>query len=77
MKAEHDLVIAAGGYGVPTLFFPEVLDDAGRPERLFGPVVLDPPTGDGGPPAVGRDIAWLEFPTCSNCSGRRTRCTAR
>ena len=31
-------MVAAGGYGVPTLFFGE--------HCLFGPVLIDPPTGD-------------------------------
>ncbi len=62
VKAEHDRVVDAGGYGVPTLFFPEVCDAAGEPERLFGPVVLDPPTGDAALRLWHATIAWLEFP---------------
>jgi 2-hydroxychromene-2-carboxylate isomerase len=54
VKADHDRVVAAGGYGVPTLF----VDD----QCLFGPVLIDPPTG----PAALRlwlaVTAWLEFP---------------
>ena len=57
VRAEHDKVVAASGYGVPTLFFPP--DD----QCLFGPVILDPPTEG---PAVLRlwhaVTAWLEFP---------------
>lgn len=37
VRADHDAVTAAGGYGVPTLF----LDG----QCLFGPVLVDPPTG--------------------------------
>jgi 2-hydroxychromene-2-carboxylate isomerase len=44
IKQEHGRVIAAGGYGVPTLFFPEFRNADGDPECFFGPVVLDPPT---------------------------------
>jgi 2-hydroxychromene-2-carboxylate isomerase len=62
VKADHDCVVAAGGYGVPTLFFPEVLDALGRPECLFGPVVLDPPTGDAALRLWHATTAWLEFP---------------
>lgn len=62
VRAEHDRVIAAGGYGVPTLFFPEFVNDDGEPECLFGPVVLDPPTGDAALRLWGATTAWLEFP---------------
>lgn len=55
IRHEHQRVLDAGGYGVPTLFFGE--------QCLFGPVVLDPPTEG---PAVLRlwdaVTAWLEFP---------------
>jgi hypothetical protein len=62
VRAEHERVIGVGGYGVPTLFFPEVLDAAGEPERLFGPVVLDPPAGPAALRLWEATIAWLEFP---------------
>jgi 2-hydroxychromene-2-carboxylate isomerase len=55
VRAEHDAVVAAGGYGVPTLHFP-------GDQWLFGPVLLDGPTGD---PAIRlwhAVCAWLEFP---------------
>ncbi len=39
VREDHERVVAAGGFGVPTLFFPD-----GSP--LFGPVLVDPPTGD-------------------------------
>lgn len=55
VKADHDRVLAAGGYGVPTLFF----DD----QCLFGPVVLDPPLDP--EPALRlwtMVTTWLEFP---------------
>ena len=38
VRSDHDRVVAAGGYGVPTLFFGE--------HCLFGPVLIDPTTGD-------------------------------
>lgn len=39
VKADHDRVVAAGGFGVPTLFF---ADDA----AFFGPVLINPPRDD-------------------------------
>ena len=36
IKAEHDRVVETGGFGVPTLFFPDG-------QAFFGPVLLDPP----------------------------------
>jgi 2-hydroxychromene-2-carboxylate isomerase len=53
---EHRKVVDAGGYGVPTMFFPDG-------QCLFGPVIMQPPTTG---PAVTRlwdaVSAWLEFP---------------
>ncbi len=39
VRADHERVVAHGGFGVPTLFFPDG-------QCLFGPVVVDPPHGD-------------------------------
>lgn len=55
VMTDHQRVIDAGGYGVPTLFFPDG-------QCLFGPVLIDPP---GGPAAVrlwAAVSAWTEFP---------------
>ena len=54
MRAEHDRVVAAGGFGVPTLFFGD--------QALFGPVLIDPPTGDKAMRLWEALTAWLEFP---------------
>lgn len=57
IKAEHDKVIDHGGFGVPTLFVP------GEPEQvLFGPVLLDPPSGEAALRLWHAVTAWLEFP---------------
>ncbi|MDZ7673516.1 MAG: DsbA family protein [Acidimicrobiales bacterium] len=69
VRAEHDKVVANGGYGVPTLFFPEHDDTC-----FFGPVIIDPPTGG---PAVLRlwdaVTAWLEFPHLYELQRPKTR----
>lgn len=54
VKADHDRVVRAGGYGVPTLFFGD--------RCLFGPVLVDPPTGDAAVRLWRAVTAWLEFP---------------
>jgi 2-hydroxychromene-2-carboxylate isomerase len=54
VKAEHDRVVAAGGYGVPTLFFGD--------DCLFGPVLIDPPAGEAAVRLWHAVTAWLEFP---------------
>jgi 2-hydroxychromene-2-carboxylate isomerase len=38
VRADHQRVLDAGGFGVPTLFFPDG-------QCLFGPVLVDPPAG--------------------------------
>jgi len=53
--AEHRRVTDAGGYGVPTLFFPDG-------QCLFGPVLVDPPTGDAAVRLFDAVVAWTEFP---------------
>jgi 2-hydroxychromene-2-carboxylate isomerase len=54
VKADHDRVVAAGGYGVPTLFFGD--------HCLFGPVLIDPPSGDAAVRLWHAVTAWTEFP---------------
>jgi len=55
VRAEHDLVVSMGGFGVPTLVF----DDG---QALFGPVLVDPPTGDAAVRLWELVTGWLEFP---------------
>jgi 2-hydroxychromene-2-carboxylate isomerase len=53
--AEHRRVVDAGGYGVPTLFLPDG-------QCLFGPVLVDPPTGAAAERLWDAVVAWAEFP---------------
>jgi 2-hydroxychromene-2-carboxylate isomerase len=55
VRAEHQTVLDAGGWGVPTLVF----DDG---QALFGPVVVDPPTGDAALRLWDLVLGWREFP---------------
>ena len=54
VKTDHDRVVASGGYGVPTLFFGD--------HCLFGPVLINPPTGDAAVRLWNAVTAWTEFP---------------
>ena len=53
--AEHRRVVDAGGFGVPTLFFPDG-------QCLFGPVLIDPPRGASAVRLWDAVRAWTEFP---------------
>jgi 2-hydroxychromene-2-carboxylate isomerase len=53
--AEHRRVTAAGGFGVPTLFFPDG-------QCLFGPVLIDPPMGQDAERLWDAVLAWTAFP---------------
>lgn len=55
VRAEHEQVIATGGFGVPTLVFPDG-------QSLFGPVLIDPPMGDAAVRLWHAVTSWLEFP---------------
>ena len=55
VRADHDRVVAAGAFGVPTLFFPDG-------QCLFGPVLIDPPMGDSATMLWQAVVGWLEFP---------------
>jgi 2-hydroxychromene-2-carboxylate isomerase len=55
VRADHDRVVALGGWGVPTLIFN---DD----QAFFGPVLIEPPTGDAAVRLWEAVTAWREFP---------------
>jgi hypothetical protein len=55
VRADHDRVVGAGGYGVPTLFFP-------GGQCLFGPVLIDPPRGERALRLWDVVTGMLEFP---------------
>ena len=57
--AEHEQVLALSGYGVPTLVFDDT--PQGR-QGLFGPVLIDPPTGGDAAALWHAVTAWLRFP---------------
>ena len=54
IKDDHQRVIDAGGYGVPTLFFGD--------HPLYGPVLIDPPEGEKAMRLWETVVSWLEFP---------------
>src|SRR5580658_1732644 len=54
VRAEHDRVVALGGWGVPTLVFGD--------QALFGPVLIDPPTGAAAERLWSLVTGWLEYP---------------
>ncbi len=70
IRAEHQRVIDAGGFGVPTLFFPDG-------QCLFGPVLLDPPTGEAAVRLWSATTAWLEFPHLYEMKRPKTRADER
>ncbi len=53
--AEHRAVLERGGFGVPTLVF----DDG---QALFGPVLVDPPSGDEAVRLWEHVTGWLDYP---------------
>jgi 2-hydroxychromene-2-carboxylate isomerase len=55
VRAEHDAVVALGGWGVPTLVF-----EGGH--AFFGPVLIDPPEGAAALRLWELVCGWVEFP---------------
>ncbi len=64
--AEHQLVVSKGGFGVPTLVF-----DGGP--ALFGPVLVNPPTGPAALRLWELVTGWLEFPHLYELQRPKTR----
>ena len=56
VRTEHDRVVAAGAFGVPTLFFPDG-------QVIFGPVLLEPPMGEDAVVLWEHVQSWLRFDT--------------
>jgi 2-hydroxychromene-2-carboxylate isomerase len=76
VRADHDRVTGLGGWGVPTLVFargpdardPDARDpdDRGRDNgdrALFGPVLIEPPSGEAAVRLWRLLTGWLEFPS--------------
>jgi 2-hydroxychromene-2-carboxylate isomerase len=55
VRTEHETGVSKGGFGVPTLVF----DDG---QALFGPVLVNPPTGKDAVRLWEHVTGWLEFP---------------
>jgi len=55
VHTDHRRVIDAGGFGVPTLFFPDG-------QTIFGPVLIHPPTSDDAIRLWDAVVAWTDFP---------------
>jgi 2-hydroxychromene-2-carboxylate isomerase len=53
--ADHRRVTGSGGFGVPTLGFPDG-------DLLFGPVLVDPPRGEAAVRLWEAVVAWRDFP---------------
>jgi 2-hydroxychromene-2-carboxylate isomerase len=64
--AEHQAVVARGGFGVPTLLF----DDG---QALFGPVLVDPPSGTDAVRLWDHVTGWLEYPHVYELQRPKTR----
>jgi 2-hydroxychromene-2-carboxylate isomerase len=55
VRADHNAVVARGGFGVPTLVFP-------NGATLFGPVITPAPTGKAALRLWDLTAGWAEFP---------------
>ena len=55
VRADHDRVTGLGGWGVPTLVF-------GGRQALFGPVLIEPPSGEAAIRLWQLLTGWLDFP---------------
>jgi 2-hydroxychromene-2-carboxylate isomerase len=55
VRADHERVTGLGGWGVPTLVF-------GGKQALFGPVLIEPPSGEAAVRLWQLMTGWLEFP---------------
>ncbi|WP_068280629.1 hypothetical protein [Aldersonia kunmingensis] len=53
--ADHRRVVESGGFGVPTLFFPDG-------QKFFGPVLVNPPAGERAERLWDVVVGLLEFP---------------
>ncbi|MDG2427101.1 MAG: DsbA family protein [Acidimicrobiales bacterium] len=60
VRIDHERVVGLGGWGVPTLVFPGTDSDDSR--KLFGPVLIEPPTGEAAERLWDLVLGWLEFP---------------
>lgn len=55
VRNDHEKVVSLGGFGVPTLVFE-------NDERIFGPVLINPPKGEKAEKLWHLIVGWLDFP---------------
>ena len=77
VRFDHERVLAAGGFGVPTLFFGDHERNPANDQALFGPVLIDPPTGDAALRLWDAVTVWAQLPNVYELQRPKTKADER